>query len=274
MQRNGQRLRYKNVTTLDLTDDSNWDVDNTVWRSEEMAETDLFKPQIPLLPTNGAPFAAYLFLWFFPNVTSVNLSRTKWSDSAACSINFAEIIQLIWRYSYITTNSFLSPLFACTNLIELQLDNSTFRLPYTERGQPWYWMDIGEDGHFPYNIFDNLDHCKQLKNSHVQIVGCNGTVEEITFLSIFFVEEITFLSIFLSRIWSQVIFVPNGSSEGRHSHCCILMVLYTNMIWNVCSRDTRLPTHTTIVLYFNWLPIPWMTITTTTLTIFETSEYV
>ena len=31
LQRNGQHLRYKNVTTLDLTDDSNWDVDNTVW---------------------------------------------------------------------------------------------------------------------------------------------------------------------------------------------------------------------------------------------------
>ena len=41
-----------------------------------MDKPDLFKPQIPLLPTNGAPFAAYLFLWFFPNVTSINLSRT------------------------------------------------------------------------------------------------------------------------------------------------------------------------------------------------------
>ena len=162
MQRNGQRLRYKNVTTLDLTDDSNWDVDNTVWRSEEMDETYLFKPQIPLLPTNGAPFAAYLFLWFFPNVTSFNLSRTKWSDSASRLINFSQIIQLIWRNSYITTASFLSPLFACTNLVELQLDNSTFRLPWIERGQPWFWMDIGEDGDFPYNVFQNLDNCNQL----------------------------------------------------------------------------------------------------------------
>ena len=153
--RNGQRLNYKNVTTLDLTNDSNLDVDNTVWQSEDMNEIDLFNPQIPLLPTNGVSFAAYLFLWFFPNVTSVNLSRTKWSDRAARSINFAEIKQLIWRYSSITTNSFLSPLFHSTNLIELQLDNSTFRLSYTERGQPWYWMDIGEGGHLPYNILAN-----------------------------------------------------------------------------------------------------------------------
>lgn len=160
---NGQRLNYKNVTTLDLTDNSNSDVADTEWQSEEMAEINLFDPQIPLLPTNGASFAAYLFLWFFPKLTSVNLSRTEWSDSAARSINFAQIKQLIWRYSYITTTSFLSTLFHSTNLIELQLDNSTFRLPYTERTQPWYWREIGEDGDFPYNIFDNLDHCTQLK---------------------------------------------------------------------------------------------------------------
>ena len=77
MARNGQRLNYKNVTTLDLTDDSNSDVDNTVWKAKEMTEIDLFSPPIPLLPTNKAPFAAYLLLWFFLNVTSVNLSRTK-----------------------------------------------------------------------------------------------------------------------------------------------------------------------------------------------------
>ena len=45
MARNGQRLNYKNVTTLDLTDDSNSDVDNTVWKADEMNEMDLFSPQ-------------------------------------------------------------------------------------------------------------------------------------------------------------------------------------------------------------------------------------
>ena len=63
---NGQCLNYKNVTSLDLTDNSNLDVDNTLRQSEEMNEIDLFNPQLPLLPTNGASFAAYLFLWFFP----------------------------------------------------------------------------------------------------------------------------------------------------------------------------------------------------------------
>ena len=162
MERNGQRLRYKNVTTFDLTDNSNLAVDDTVWRSEEIALTDLLYPQIPLLPTNGGSFAAYLFLWFFPKVTSVNLSRTKWSGSATALITFSQIEQLIWRNCYITTASFLSPLLDCTKLVELQLDNSTFRLPYTEREQPWFWMDICEDGNLPYNIFQNLVNCNQL----------------------------------------------------------------------------------------------------------------
>ena len=76
---------------------------------------------------------------FFPNVTSVNLSRTEWSDYATALINFPQIIQLIWRNSLYTTASFLSPITASTNLVELQLDNSSIRLPWTEHGQPWYW---------------------------------------------------------------------------------------------------------------------------------------
>ena len=163
LQRNGQHLRYKNVTTLDLTDDSNWAVNNTVWRSDKMNKPDIFDPKLPLVPTNRALFGAHFFLWFSPNVTSINLSRTKLSDYTTALITFPQIIQLIWWNSYITTASFLSPLFACTNLVELQLDNSTFRLPWTQCAQPWFWIHIGEGGDLPYNIFDNLDNCNQLK---------------------------------------------------------------------------------------------------------------
>ena len=127
---NGEDLSYNNVTTLDLTDDSNKAVDNRVWLSTEMNLTNIFDSEITTDPTiMGVPFGAYLFKWIFPKVTSVNLSHTKWSDYATALIIFSQIKQLIWWNSYITTASFLSPLLDCTNLVELQLDNSTFRLP-------------------------------------------------------------------------------------------------------------------------------------------------
>ena len=87
----GQRLQYKNVTALDLTDDSQWTVDDNVYQPAEMVKTDLFVPPLPLPPSNGGSFATYLFRWFFPNVTSVNLSRTTWIDSATTEITFAQI---------------------------------------------------------------------------------------------------------------------------------------------------------------------------------------
>ena len=62
LQLDGQRLCYRNVSKLDLTDSSNWEIDNTVWRSEDMQVPDLFKSKPPMLPTKGTMFAAYLFL--------------------------------------------------------------------------------------------------------------------------------------------------------------------------------------------------------------------
>ena len=44
----GHRLQYKNVTALDLTDDSQWTVDNNVYQPAEMVQTDLFVPPLPL----------------------------------------------------------------------------------------------------------------------------------------------------------------------------------------------------------------------------------
>ena len=65
-QRNGEDLRYNNVTTLDLTDDSNMAVDNRVWLSHEINLTDVFDPEITTdLTIMEVPFGAYLCKWFF-----------------------------------------------------------------------------------------------------------------------------------------------------------------------------------------------------------------
>ena len=160
----GQRLQYNNVTALDLTDDSQRMVDDNVYQPTEIIQTDLFGPPLPLRPSNGGSFATYLFRWFFLNVTSVNLSRTTWTDSATTEITFAQIEQLIWRSSYILTDSFLSPLLVSTQLVDLQLDNSIIRLPWTEQAHPMHWRNVGADGEFPYNVFENLGNCTNLKN--------------------------------------------------------------------------------------------------------------
>ena len=160
----GQRLQYKNVTALDLSDTSQWAVDDDKYQAADMVQTDLFWPQIPLRPVNGGSLATYLFRWFFPNVTSVNLSRTTWTDSATTEITFATIKELIWTSSYITTDLFLSPLLVSTQLVVLHLDNSTILLPWTEQTHPVHWRDIGRDGDMPYNVFANLVNCTNLQH--------------------------------------------------------------------------------------------------------------
>ena len=149
----GQRLQYNNVTALDLTDDHESAVDDNVYQPAEMVQIDLFVPPLSLPPSNGGSFANYLFHWFFPNVTSVNLSRTTWDNTATTEISFAQIKQLIWRSSCILTDSFLSPLLVSTQLVDLQLNNSTILLPWTEQAHPVHWRNVGADGDFPYNVF-------------------------------------------------------------------------------------------------------------------------
>ena len=61
-----------------------------------------------------------------------------------------------------TAEIFLSALTASTNLVELQLDNSTICLPWSDCEHPWYFENIDEGGGYPYNIFQNLDNCIQL----------------------------------------------------------------------------------------------------------------
>ena len=134
LQLDGQPVCYKNVSELDLSNDSNLDVDINKWRSLEMEVPDLYEPDELMLGTNGATFAAYLFLWFFPNVTSINLSRTKWSNYATALINFPLVEILFWQNCLCTSTIFLSDLDASVNLIELQLNNSTICLPLQYQG--------------------------------------------------------------------------------------------------------------------------------------------
>ena len=98
----------------------------------------------------------------FPNATSINLSRTIWSDVASASINFHLVVQLIWRNSLCTSDIFLSDLGRSTNLIELQLDNSTICLSYSDEVDQWYSENIRERGGYPYAIFWNLNNCTWL----------------------------------------------------------------------------------------------------------------
>ena len=160
----GQRLQYNNVTALDLTDDHESAVNDNVYQPTEMVQIDLFVAPLPLPPANGGSFANYLFHWFFPNVTSVNLSRTTWDDTATTEMRFARIQQLIWRSSYIQTDLFLSPLLVSTLLVDLQLDNSTILLQWTEQAHPRHWRNEGADGDLPYNVFANLRNCTNLKH--------------------------------------------------------------------------------------------------------------
>ena len=66
LQLDGQPVCYNNVSEFDLSNDRNLDVNINTWRSLEMEVPNLFDPNEPMLGTNGATFAVYLFLWFFP----------------------------------------------------------------------------------------------------------------------------------------------------------------------------------------------------------------
>ena len=115
-----------------------------------------------LLGPHGATFAGFLFGCFFPNVASINLSRTIWSDVASALINFHLVVKLIWRNSLCTSEICSSDLGKSTNLIELQLDNSTICLPYLDEEDQWFPENIRERGGYPYAIFRNLNNCTWL----------------------------------------------------------------------------------------------------------------
>ena len=125
-----QPVCYRNVRELDISDDHNWDLNINTWRSSESGLPNLFELAEYLVgPNVVVTFAAYLFRWFFHNVTSINLSGTIWSNYAAASINWSLVEKLIWQKGLCRSTVLKSDLGTSTNLIELQLDNSTICLP-------------------------------------------------------------------------------------------------------------------------------------------------
>ena len=158
-QYNGEPVSYRNVTAIDLSDDTDLEV-NIVWWSSEMKLFNFFEPyannRLPHVMNIDLTFAAYLFGQFFSNVTCINLSAIVWSNNASSSINWARVEKLIWQKCLRTSNIFLSDLRTSKNLIELQSDNFTFRVP--KLVQSLYHLISAAH---PHTIFHNLNTCNK-----------------------------------------------------------------------------------------------------------------
>ena len=112
----GHLLDYDNITTLDCHDRTSDDVTDN-WQSLEMALRDLFMPD--------HTFVSHLLCNFFLNVTTLNLSGTKWTINAEHSIPWTMLQKLIWN-KCLCFDLLLPHLSTAENLLELQLDYSTF----------------------------------------------------------------------------------------------------------------------------------------------------
>ena len=145
----GHPLDYDNVTTLDCHDRKSDDVTDN-WESVEMSLRDLFMPD--------HTFVSHLLCNFFLNVTTLNLSGTKWTINAEHSIPWTMLQKLIWN-KCLCFDLLLPHLSASGNLLELQLDYSTFEVDY--RTVP-NLMDL-TNNHAEFTIFHNLQYCTQLK---------------------------------------------------------------------------------------------------------------
>ena len=120
----GHPLAYNNVTTLDCHDCTNNNVTEN-WESTEMSLVDRF---MPATPSNRYmvyhTFVSHLLARFFLNVTSLNLSATKWTNQAEHSIPWTMLQKLIWN-KCLCFDLLLPHLSTAENLLELQLDYST-----------------------------------------------------------------------------------------------------------------------------------------------------
>ena len=126
----------------------------------EMNLVDLFYPCIQNgVHTVHYTFVAILLATFFQNVTSLNLSATRWTNQAEHSIPWIMLRKLIWN-KCLCFDLFLPHLSAAENLVELQLDYCTFEVNY--RTVP-NLMHLHSDNH-ELTIFHNLQNCRMLKN--------------------------------------------------------------------------------------------------------------
>ena len=142
-------MAYDNITTLDCHDRTSDDVTD-YWQSLEMALRDLFEYE--------HTFVSHLLCNFFLNVTTLNLSGTKWTVNAEHSIPFRQLQKLIWKKG-LCFDLLLPHLSQSGNLLELQLDYTTFEVDY--RTVP-NLMDL-TNNHAEFTIFHNLQYCTQLK---------------------------------------------------------------------------------------------------------------
>ena len=114
----GAPFGYDNVTTLDCHDNTDDDVTEN-WDSREMNLVDLFMPGVHC---NGQTvhytFVANLLARFFYNVTSLNLSATRWSNHALHSIPWIMLQKLIWN-KCLCFDLLLPHLSAAENLLKL-----------------------------------------------------------------------------------------------------------------------------------------------------------
>ena len=145
----GDLMDYDNITTLDCHDRTSDDVTDN-WQSLEMALRDLFMPD--------HTFVSHLLCNFFLNVTTLNLSGTKWTVNAEHSIPFRLLQKLIWK-KCLCFDLLLPHLSQSGNLLELQLDYTTFQVDY--RTVP-NLMDLTTN-HAEFTIFYNLRYCTQLR---------------------------------------------------------------------------------------------------------------
>ena len=103
-------------------------------------------------------FVSHLLCNFFLNVTTLNLSGTKWTINAVHLIPFRSLQKLIWK-KCLCFDLLLPHLSQSGNLLELQLDYTTFQVDY--RTVP-NLMDL-TNNHAEFTIFHNLRYCTQLK---------------------------------------------------------------------------------------------------------------
>ena len=142
-------MAYNNITTLDCHDRTNDHVTD-YWQSLEMGLRDLFEYE--------HTFVSHLLCNFFLNVTTLNLSGTKWTINAEHLILFRQLEKFTWNKG-LCFDLLLPHLSQSGNLLELQLDYTTFQVDY--RTVP-NLMDL-TNNHAEFTIFHNLRYCTQLK---------------------------------------------------------------------------------------------------------------
>ena len=154
----GVPFGYNKVTTLDCHDTTDDDVTGNLDARENVL-VDIFYPGGQVNRRTGHfTFVSNLLAWFFYNVTSLNLSATRWSNYALHSIPWIKLEILIWN-KCLCFDLLLPHLSAAENLLKLRLDYSTLLV---NDETVTNLLDLITDDH-EYTIFHHLKTCSKLK---------------------------------------------------------------------------------------------------------------